>query len=528
MMGYVVRTARHVLSATAVLCVANAPAWAGPEIAVEQGMLEGRQDGLVTAFLGIPFAAPPVGKLRWRAPQPAPSWTGVRSAKEFGASCMQPLLPEGRAPWTAEYVVHNEISEDCLSLNIWTPAKAGAKKPVLVWIHGGGFNEGSGSVPIYNGSSLAGRDLVVVSVNYRLGAFGFLAHPEVTKETRSRGEPSSNFGLQDQIASLKWIQQNIAAFGGDPANVTIAGQSAGAMAVHSLVCSPLAKGLFSRAIAQSGLPTIIPMPTLSEAEKNGVEFAAEKGAKTLAQMRNLPANALVISATNTGGLRFVASIDGSVLPSSPADILARSTCNDLPMIVGQTADEGSAFPGYGSGDPAAFQAFMVRSFGTKAETFQRFYPASTEAERSASIKAASRDRGRAMIDHWADVRATKGSSPVFTYYFAHAEPGEGSDRFAAFHSSEIPYALATLDAAPKRNFSLADRQLSLVMSSYWVNFVKTGNPNGAGLVNWPAVSKLTVPTMVFGQTVAAENILPAEKLSAYRAYVAQGGKLSMF
>lgn len=527
-MGYATRTARYLLCATVAACIANVTALAGPEVTVTQGKLEGRQDGLVTAFLGIPFAAPPVGELRWRGPQPASSWSGVRKATEFGASCMQTLLPEGRAPWTAEYVVQNHVSEDCLSLNVWTPAKAGAKKPVLVWIHGGGFNEGSGSVPIYNGSSLAGRDLVIVTVNYRLGAFGFMAHPQITQETKAKGEPSTNFGLQDQIAALNWVQRNIAAFGGDPANVTIAGQSAGSMAVHSLVSSPLAKGLFVRAIAQSGLPTIIPMATLREAEKKGVEFGAEKGAKTLAELRALPAEALVVTAAGVGGLRFGVSIDGTLLPASPADILAKGTFNDVPMMVGQTADEGSAFPGYGSGDDAAFQAFMTRSFGPKAATFRAFYPGATEAERSASAKAASRDRGLAMIDNWAILRASQGASPVYAYYFTHPEPGEGSDRFGAFHSSEIPYALDTLDTAPERNFALADRQLSLVMSSYWTNFAKTGNPNGAGLANWPAVSKAAVPTMVFGQTVAARDILPADKLSAYRTFVAEGGKLSMF
>jgi len=527
-MRYATRMTRMLLCASALICMANAPAFAGPEVSVAQGKLEGKQDGLVQAFLGIPFAAPPVGELRWRAPQPAATWTGTRDATDFGASCMQTLLPEGRAPWTPEYVVQNKISEDCLSLNVWTPAKADARKPVLVWIHGGGFNEGSGSVPIYNGSQLAGRDIVVVNVNYRLGALGFMGHPEITKENKAKGEPAANFGLQDQIAALKWVQQNIAAFGGDPANVTIAGQSAGSMAVHSLVSSPLAKGLFARAIAQSGLPTIIPMPELAESEKKGADFAAEKGVSTLAQLRALPAEAFIITANTTGGLRFGASVDGMLLPASPAETLVKGTFNDVPMIVGQTADEGSAFPGYGSGDAAAYKAFMTRSFGKKVESFQKLYPSDTEAARSQSMKDVARDRGLAMIDNWARLRASKGKSPVYTYYYTHAEPGEGSDKFGAFHSSEIPYALSTLDASPERNFTLADRQLSLAMSSFWVNFVRNGNPNGEGLPNLSPVTAVSVPTMVFGSTVAPRELMDAEKLAAYRAFVAQGGTLSMF
>lgn len=528
MIRHQMRIPLNLAAAIGLAGTALTPALAAPQVEIAQGRLEGKQDGLVEAFLGIPYAAPPVGELRWRPPLPVSRWTETRKAAEFGPSCVQTLLPEGRAPWTREYVVQNRTSEDCLSLNVWASPKSAAPRPVLVWIHGGGFNEGSGEVPIYNGSSLAGRGIVVVTINYRLGALGFMAHPEITREARSHGEAPANFGLQDQIAALKWVQQNIAAFGGDPANVTIAGQSAGAMAVHALVSSPTAKGLFVRAIAQSGLPTIIPMPGLAEAEKTGVKFAMEKGAKSLTALRALPAEALLAAAGSPGGLRFGATVDGSVLPASPSALLESGNFNDVPMIVGQTADEGSAFPGYGAGEEQAYKAFLARSFGDKAPEFAKFYPADTEAARSQSMKEASRDRGLALIDQWSRVRVAKGKSPVFTYFYTHAEPGEGSDKFGAFHSSEIPYALATLDAAPERNFKLGDRQLSLTMSTYWVNFVRNGNPNGDGLANWPAVTAASVPTMVFGATVATRNILETDKLTAYRAYVAQGGKLGMF
>lgn len=528
MLRHAICTIRVLLCASALAGLGNVPAYARPEATVAQGQLAGKQDGLVQAFLGIPFAAPPVGDLRWRAPQPAPAWTGTREASDFGASCMQGLLPEGRAPWTAEYVVQNKVSEDCLSLNVWTPGKTGVKKPVMVWIHGGGFNEGSGSVLIYNGSALAGRDMVVVTINYRLGALGFLAHPGITLEAKSNGEPPANFGLQDQIAALSWIKQNIAAFGGDPDNVTIAGQSAGAMAVHALVSSPMAKGLFVRAIAQSGLPTIIPIPSLAEAEKQGAQFASEKGARDLAQLRALPADAFVGSAATPGGLRFGALVDGALLPATPTEILASGRFNDVPMIVGQTANEGSAFPGYGDGGEAAYQAFLSRSFGSSASRFRKLYPADTDVARAQSMRTASRDRGLAMIDIWARARAATGKTSVYTYLYSHTEPGEGADRFGAFHSSEIPYVMSTLDASPERKFTLADRQLSLTISSYWVNFVHTGNPNGDGLPHWPAVTQSVVPAMNFGATTAARDILAKDKLELYRAFVAQGGTLGMF
>jgi len=518
--------ARLVLSAGLLIALAQASAWAGPVVSVAQGQLEGRQDGVVNTFLGIPYAAAPVGDLRWRAPQPAPAWAGLRDASRFGPSCMQTVLPDGRAPWTHEYMVNGAISEDCLSLNIWTPATSTGKKPVLVWIHGGGFNEGSGSVPIYSGSALAGRDLVVVSINYRLGALGFMAHPDITQEARNG--VAANFGMQDQIAALQWVKKNIATFGGDPENVTIAGQSAGSMAVHTLVNSPLAKGLFVRAIAQSGLPTIMPVPDLVSAEKNGVAFAEQLGAKSLVDLRKLPADKFVISAASAAGLRFGLVVDGKLLPAPALSLLAQGRFNDVPMLVGQTANEGSAFPGYGSGDAAAYQAFLQRSFGKDAGTFSKLYPAQTGAARSQSMKEASGDRGLAMIDAWVGQRQIKARTPVYAYYYKHAEPGEGAERFEAFHSSEIPYVLSTLDAAPERGFTLADRELSLVMSSYWVNFAKTGNPNGDGLTAWSVMTAVKPMVMEFTTKAKQVPVLPADKLKAYRSYVAKGGSLSMF
>jgi para-nitrobenzyl esterase len=518
--------ARLAIAAGLLVSLAQASAWAGPVVSVAQGQIEGRQDGVVNAFLGIPYAAAPVGDLRWRAPAPASAWAGVRDATRFGPSCMQTVLPDGRAPWTHEYVVDGAVSEDCLSLNIWAPAKSAGKKPVLVWIHGGGFNEGSGSVPIYSGAGLAGRDLVVVTINYRLGALGFMAHPDITQEAGNA--VAANFGMQDQIAALQWVKKNIAAFGGDAENITIAGQSAGSMAVHTLVNSPLAKGLFVRAIAQSGLPMIMPVPDLAAAEKNGAAFAEQLGAKSLADLRKLPADKFVISAASAAGLRFGLVVDGKLLPAPAMSLIAQGRFNDVPMLVGQTANEGSAFPGYGSGDAAAYQAFLQRSFGKDAAVFSKLYPAQNEPARSRSMKEASGHRGLAMIDAWVSQRQAKGRSPVYAYFYTHAEPGEGADKFGAFHSSEIPYVLSTLDAAPERGFTLADRELSLILSSYWVNFAKTGNPNGKGLAPWSAMTPQKPMVMEFSTKAKLVPVLPADKLKAYRAYAAKGGSLSMF
>lgn len=520
-----------------ILGLADMPTQAAADTAVAvehvvqlpQGRVRGREDGASQAYLNIPYAAPPTGQNRWRAPQPVAAWSGERDGTRFGPGCVQDVLPGGRPPWTHEYMVAGPVSEDCLSLNVWTPTTLADPAPVLVWIHGGGFSEGSGAVPIYRGAALAGRGIVVVTINYRLGIFGFLAHPELTRE--SGNETVSNFGLQDQIAALHWVRENIARFGGDPNQVTIAGQSAGSMAVHSLVASPQARGLFHRAIAQSGLPSILPMPTLADAERTGLAFAQLKGASSLADLRTMSPAELAVP--GGGGLdaqfRFGPMVDGKLLPASPGDMVARAAHNDVPMMIGQTADEGSAFPGYGSGTSDAYQQFMSRSFGSSADAFMQLYSGRTDAERSVAVMAASRDRGLAMIDAWSQTKLRTGTSPLWAYYFTHPEPGEGVDVFRAFHSSEIPYIFATLDMAPERRFTTLDRELSLAMSSYWVNFVQTGNPNGPGLPRWRALDA-SAPTVIEFSTdrVGERPLLPGALLATYREYVAGGGALSMF
>lgn len=516
------------------LCVA-APALAAPspspQVNLAQGALIGARADGVDAFLGIPFAAAPTGANRWRAPQPAQNWTAPRDASHFGASCWQPVDKRGFGPWTHEYVVQDEVSEDCLFLNIWRPAQTSAqKRPVLVWIHGGGFGSGSGSVPIYNGAHLAARGVIVVTINYRVGVLGFLAHPDLTAE--AHGAPPANFGLQDQIAALRWLRDNVARFGGDPAKITIAGQSAGSMSVHDLVASPLAHGLFRGAIAQSGLPTG-PMTgkTLAAAEADGVRFAADKGGASLAALRAMtPAE---LNAGQGPGLRFAPVIDGVLLPASVPDLLARGRFNDVPMIVGQTVDDGVNLAPPTPATQDTYRSYLTATFGAMADRFASLYPAKDDAGRQAAMDAIHLDRGLASIWQWGQDRLAHGKAPVWAYLFSHVEPGPEAARWRVFHSSEIPYVFDTLHTSPERGFAAKDHAVSLEISRYWLNFVQYGTPNapaaaGKTLPRWPQLTA-NAPTMLnIGDATKAAPLLPPAKLDAFQAYLAQGGTVSMF
>jgi len=512
------RKRRTMLKGIAALVLAGtaSAAPAAPVVHTRLGDLAGIAQDRTEAFLGIRYAEPPTGARRWRSPLPIKGWQGVRPAQAFGHSCWQAVTPEGFGPWTHEYVTQGDVSEDCLFLNVWAPARAKRKLPVLVWIYGGGFNSGSGALPIYDGRALAARGIIVVNFNYRVGPFGFLAHPDLTRE--ARGGPNANFGLQDMIAALKWVRANIAAFGGDPNAVTIAGQSAGSMAVHDLVASPLAKGLFARAIGESGLPDPARAPTLAAAEADGVAFARSKGADTIAALRAMPAEAL---AASKGGnaMRFGPVFDGVLLQGA-------APVSHVPMLVGFTADEGSALGhDYGSSDPAQLRELLHASFGAADARFAPFYPAATDAERAESNRQIRRDRGAGALLAWA---ARRGPSPVFAYLWTHVEPGPQADRWRAFHSSEIPYVFQTLDAAPERDFTPADRALSDRISTYWLNFVRTGNPNSAGLPRWPRFDPAAPRIQMIDATIRTQPLLPPNKLAAMRALIAQGGYLSIF
>ena len=502
-----------------------------PVIRIVQGELTGIEQGAADAFLGIPYAAAPVGRNRWRAPQSAPYWEGVRSARRFAASCWQNMSPAGVGPWTHEYMPQGRVSEDCLYLNIWTPAPdVRHRLPVLVWIPGGGFVAGSGSADVYNGAKLAAQGIVVVTINYRVGLFGFFVTPALAAEAASEHEPPGNYGLQDMIAALQWVHRNIAAFGGDPDAITIGGQSAGAVAVHDLIVSPLATGLFRRAIAQSGLPDSIPALSLAEAEAVGGKFARSK-ASSLAALRALTPQQLSAAAPPGMDDALVPNVDGVLLPAQPETLLVPGAFADVPVLAGIDADEATAFSEgqlVESMSQAPWKALLEKTFGAQAPRFAKLYPARTGTERARSARQLHRDLGLAAVYGWSREWTGHAHSAVYGYLFDQVEPGRDSRRWGMFHSSELSYVFGTLDAAPERHFTGLDRMLSMHLMQYWANFVKTGDPNGAGLPAWPAMQPPDPKLMVLARTLEPRPVLPPRKLEAMRAFMAAGGKPGIF
>ena len=449
----------------------------------QAGAIAGLQLGAVNAFLGIPYAEPPVGRLRWRPPQAVSPWPGVRQTTRHGPSAWQSVAREGFGPWTTEFVVQDAVSEDCLYLNVWAPVQD-TPCPVLVWIHGGAFCQGSGSVPIYDGQALAARGVVVVTLNYRLGVLGFLAHPDLAREPTQA--VTGNYGLQDQVAALQWVQANIAAFGGDPDAVTIAGQSAGAMSVHMLVASPMASGLFHRAIALSGPPTLVAIKTRAQAEADGLAYAAELAQRGVQGLRDLPAEDL--TRILPPAPRFMPMVDGTLLPAWPPQCSPTPAPNAVPMLVGQTADENSGLdPQYGSADPTALSGLLQRLHGAQAASAAASYLEAAGGSCPAAYRAASSDMWSAALWLWAEQRARTVAQPTFACCFDHAPPGADAVRWGAFHTCDVPYALATLGAAPQRRYSETDRSLSALVSGFWLQFIRSGDPNSTGLPAWPAL-----------------------------------------
>jgi para-nitrobenzyl esterase len=434
----------------------------------------------VRVFRGIPYAAPPVGKLRWREPQPVAHWDGVRRADQFGAMCMQPAS-RGASPAAAQ----PKMSEDCLFLNVWTAAASDIeRRPVMVWIHPGGYQTGSGSAPGYDGEALAEKGVVVVTINYRLGLFGFFSHPELTKE--SEHHASGNYGLLDQLAALEWVQKNIAGFGGDPQRVTVFGDSAGSSSISNLMGSPRAKGLFQRALGESGAwmgISLAPTRTLADAEQAGVKMAEELGAQSLQDLRAKPAEDLLKGGRGGGPV-----IDGWVLPEDAGTIFAEGKQNDVPLLAGSNKDEGTFFL-----QPTRAETFIERSrarFADQADTFLKLYPAGSDEEANTSQLAAFRDELAFVMRIWARAQTQTGHSKAFLYYFTHEPPppvgstSRGGLGSGATHGAEAPYVFENL-LAP-RAWTELDHQVSGVLSSYWVNFATKGDPNGAGLAGWPA------------------------------------------
>jgi para-nitrobenzyl esterase len=454
----------------------------------------------VRAYKGVPYAAPPVGPLRWRPPQPVAPWTGVRSAEAFGPNSMQGIVFGDIDPTVCG------ISEDCLTLNVWTPASPGSsdRLPVMVWIHGGGFVVGSGSEPRYDGTRLAAHGIVVVTLNHRLNALGFLAHPELSLE--SGHGASGNYGMLDLVAALQWVRRNIAAFGGDPDMVTIVGESAGSEAVSTLMASPLARGLFARAIGESGAmfatPSRSPAP-LAKAEADGIAFMRKVGAANLKELREAPAEAILAAAP---GLGFRPIIDGRFLPKPPAAVFAAREQSDVPLMAGWNKDEGFNFTLLQGEAAKRHYVDLVRGIlGAQTEAALRLYPGGSPETEEASARALG---GDLTIIHptWAWIEAQKatGKAEVFRFRFDRAPLtpkgwfGERDSRSAgAFHAGEILYVFDNLHAFPWL-ISDADRALAELASSYWVNFVKTGDPNGPNLPPWPSfrtgrVMKLDAP-----------------------------------
>jgi len=471
---------------------------AADEVTIANGKLEGTSnaDHTVRMFKGIPFAAPPVGDLRWNAPQPAASWTGVRQADRFGSACLQTNV------FGDIYFRDAQPSEDCLNLNIWIPANpASAKLPVFLWYYGGGFVAGANSEPRYDGENLAKKGVIVVEPNYRLGVFGFFSHPELTKE--SGHSASGNYGLLDQVAALQWVVNNISAFGGDPHNITIGGESAGSLSVSALMASPLSRDLFQKALGESGAfftsgPTggLRPKP-LAEAEKSGVEFAKSLGANSLAEMRAKPANDLLQAAAKLNrGFAFGASIDGYYLPSDLETIYAQGAQSHVPLLAGWNADEGKMFVLFAPQKPTAksFAEQAKARFGDHAEDLLKLYPATTDQEAVLSAEAlASDDFIASATWKWIDMQRQTGNSPVYAYHFEQVpavKPGAKigpipASEMGSRHACEIEYVFQTLKSQEGVPWTEDDFKVSDAMSSYWVNFVKNGNPNGNGLPDWP-------------------------------------------
>lgn len=475
-------------------------------VKVKTGLVSGTTAGdpSIAVFKGIPYAAPPVGDLRWRAPRPAAAWQGIRKADQFSASCVQNIVTE-RKPWTFEFMAHGEISEDCLYLNIWTPAKSASEKhPVLLWMYGGGNVEGSASVPVYDGENLAKKGLVVVTINYRLGVFGFFTHPALTKEA----DTSGNYGILDQVAALQWVKENIAAFGGDPALVTIAGQSAGASDAHTLVASPLAKGLFARAIEQSGSNIAATLRTLPDQEKDGVRFAEAKGAHSLADLRAISWKDLMVPvAADASGtaLRFGPVVDGRLLPALPNEIFAQGKQNDVPELTGLNKDDlGGGVP-HPDTTVEAFEKSASQRYGDMSAAFLKLYPAGSKEQAGLSQNDSARDQMRTSMYLWALNRAKTAKTKAYTYYWDHTLPGPDADKYGAFHTSEVPYVFNSL-AKSDRPFTDADHKIGEMMSSYWANFAMTGDPNGKGLAHWPSVSEKPGMTMELGDKNAPISI----------------------
>jgi para-nitrobenzyl esterase len=483
---------------------------ATPRVKTSNGVLQGINESGVISFKGVPFAAPPVGDLRWREPQPVKSWAGVRKADKFGPRSMQ-LPVFGDMNFRSD-----GMSEDCLYLNIWTPAKTGNEHlPVLVYFYGGGFIAGDGSEPRYDGESMARRGIVAITVNYRLGVFGFFAHPELTKE--SPYHASGNYGLLDQAAALQWVQKNITAFGGNPKRITIAGESAGSFSVSAQMASPLSKNIIAGAIGESGsLLNANPTTSLQNAERSGSDFAKSVNKNSLAELRSMPADELLKATSNAAFGRFPVCVDGYFFPKSPTEIFETGEQAHVPLLVGWNSQEMAYQMVLGKDEPTVenYTKAVQKLYGEHAQDALKVYNASTDedVEKAATDLASDRFIGFSTWK-WSYLHSKTGGKPVYRYKYARPRPemrpemgnataglagGVLKDSSAsqapkvpaatgAVHSAEIEYALGNLPTNRVYDWQPEDYKVSEIMQTFFVNFIKNGNPNGLGVPNWPAI-----------------------------------------
>jgi para-nitrobenzyl esterase len=492
---------RRILLALAIACFASGAQSADtPTIKIAQGTLAGTSEDAVAVFKGIPFAAPPVGDLRWRAPQPGAGWSGTRDASQFGPICPQPARFGMPSDFTK--------SEDCLTLNVWSgETGAAAKRPVMVWIYGGAFVGGGSAYPIYDGTDLAKRGVVVVSINYRLGYLGFFAHPALARENPN--DATANFGLMDQIAALKWVQANIAQFGGDPSNVTIFGESAGGMSVNDLVASPAARGLFAKAIAESGLG-LLPATTLARAQSVATDFATRIGASgddtaVLAKLRGLSVDQIIADqSANAKTLEPI--VDGKILPEDVSTAYAKGDIAKVPYLAGSNSNEATLMRAIGtSGDG------MIKGLGDKAAEVRAVYEQNGKLSDEAFAQQLFTDRLFAAGAQGLAGFVANGGEPAHVYQFAYVADGMRQlGQTGVGHGGEIVYVFGFRGLAHDPRLSRfvgaitdKDRAISNTIQTYWTNFAKTGEPNGGGTPQWPAYTPANPQLLLVDDTTKA-------------------------